>query len=69
MMKKSVRICCACRKKMLKGELTRFVWRDGAIQIDLEKKMVGRGAYCCGEKQCIESFFRQEKKWKRLFRL
>jgi predicted RNA-binding protein YlxR (DUF448 family) len=54
---------------MLKGELTRFVWRDGAVQIDLEKKMVGRGAYCCGEKQCIESFFRQEKKWKRLFRL
>jgi predicted RNA-binding protein YlxR (DUF448 family) len=54
---------------MLKVELNRFVWREGAIQIDTEQKMPGRGAYCCREKSCMESFFRQERKWKRLFRL
>jgi len=68
-MKKPVRTCCSCRKKMLKDDLIRFVWRDGSVQVDREKKMDGRGAYCCSTKLCTENFFSQQKKWKRLFRL
>ena len=69
MMRKPIRTCCSCKKKMLKDDLNRFVWREGVIQIDTEQKMSGRGAYSCREKLCMESFFRQERKWKRLFRL
>ena len=47
---------------MLKDQLNRFVWIGGAIQADTEQKMDGRGAYCCEEKLCIESFLRQEGK-------
>ncbi len=54
---------------MLKEGLSRFVWRDGTVQIDIEQKMAGRGAYCCRKERCMEAFLRQEKKWKRLFRL
>jgi predicted RNA-binding protein YlxR (DUF448 family) len=69
MTKKPVRTCCSCKKKMLKDQLNRFVWMDGAVQADPEQKMDGRGAYCCEENLCRESFLRQEGKWKRLFRL
>jgi len=54
---------------MLKDQLNRFVWFDDTVQVDTEQRLEGRGAYCCKNEQCVEMFFKQKKKWRRLFRL
>lgn len=36
---------------MFKGELIRFVFREGEIVVDPEQKLGGRGAYLC--RDCV----------------
>ncbi len=69
MKKKPVRTCCSCGKKMLKDQLGRFVWFDDTVQVDPGHILQGRGAYCCKNEQCVERFFKQKNKWRRMFRL
>lgn len=64
-----VRTCCACGRKREKVELVRFVWQHGEIITDFRKILPGRGAYCCSDEKCLAMFMKQQKKWKRIFRL
>ncbi|AGC43678.1 hypothetical protein MYSTI_02362 [Myxococcus stipitatus DSM 14675] len=44
-----VRMCVGCGSKRLQAELTRFViGPEGAIVVDRERRLPGRGAYLCG---------------------
>jgi predicted RNA-binding protein YlxR (DUF448 family) len=50
------RSCIACRDKRDKRDLIRLVCNaSGAIEIDKEKKMTGRGAYLCPVYRCWEA--------------
>lgn len=54
-----LRMCVSCRQMLPQRELIRIVCRDGSIELDLEKKKFGRGAYICADKDCMQ---RAEKK-------
>jgi predicted RNA-binding protein YlxR (DUF448 family) len=50
------RSCIACRDKKDKRDLIRLVCNEsGIIEIDKEKKKVGRGAYLCPVYGCWET--------------
>ncbi len=64
-----MRTCVSCSGIFAKSELIRYVWRvDQAVE-DPQQRAGGRGAYSCRNEGCIELFFKQRKKWRRLFRL
>ena len=49
------RTCMACRKVRPKRELIRLVRiADGSVEVDIDGKRVGRGAYLCREQECWE---------------
>ncbi|WP_136797911.1 MULTISPECIES: YlxR family protein [Desulfosediminicola] len=64
-----VRTCVACGRKDIKSNLQRFVWRGDSPIIDETGRETGRGAYCCKVERCLQRFVKQNKKWKRVFRL
>jgi uncharacterized protein len=64
-----VRTCKLCGCKAPKDVLCRFVWRDRRPVLDVNKHMVGRGAYCCDQEKCLNGFLGREKKWKIAFKL
>jgi uncharacterized protein len=47
-----IRTCAGCGRKAPKGELIRFVARDGALTPGA--KEAGRGVYTCRRLQCFE---------------
>ncbi|WP_420811265.1 DUF448 domain-containing protein [Desulfosediminicola flagellatus] len=47
----------------------RFVWHNDAPMPDKSGYKSGRGAYCCKSEKCMQKFLKQNKKWKRVFRL
>jgi len=47
------RRCVSCRKQEDKSLLLRFVFADGRIIWDRQKKLRGRGAYCHPNRECI----------------
>jgi len=49
------RSCVVCREKNDKRLLTRLVMADDKLQIDASGKMIGRGAYLCGNPGCWTS--------------
>jgi uncharacterized protein len=49
------RSCVACRHKKEKRELIRLVCNSNKVEIDLQGKMPGRGAYLCSKPECWES--------------
>ncbi len=52
----------ACRKTRPKGELLRVVRTpNGAVEVDLEGKMSGRGAYVCPTEGCFRLALKQRK--------
>lgn len=53
MAEKKQRTCIACRKIKNQDEMIRVSKFGGEIEIDNIKK-IGRGAYICKEKQCVE---------------
>ncbi|MBU1564669.1 MAG: DUF448 domain-containing protein [Proteobacteria bacterium] len=63
------RTCISCGMKRPKQELCRFVWRDEMPMQDFQQSESGRGAYCCEGERCHQAFFKERKKWKRVFRL
>ena len=52
--KPPMRRCIGCRGSYPQKELIRFVFADGGLKIDEEKKADGRGSYICRKKECFE---------------
>lgn len=49
-----MRTCIACRQEKPKREMLRIVKSaEGKIEIDFSGKLPGRGAYLCGDPQCV----------------
>lgn len=50
------RMCIACREMYPQNELIRIVRdnADGEVKFDMGKKLFGRGAYICKNKDCIQ---------------
>jgi len=48
-----IRTCAGCGRRAPKGELVRFVARDGAL-IEAERGAPGRGVYTCRRLSCFE---------------
>ena len=46
------RTCVICRIKQPKARLKRLVYTDSGIQLDVQARMVGRGAYLCHQLAC-----------------
>ena len=50
------RTCIACREKRPKNELERYVLSAvGKVIRDPEKDLPGRGAYLCGNEDCLKA--------------
>ena len=49
------RMCVACRNMINQDELLRVIKNNetGEIELDLDKKKFGRGAYVCKNEKCI----------------
>lgn len=55
-----MRQCIGCREMKPKSELVRIVRSpDGEILLDLSRKVNGRGAYFCRNRNCLETAFRK----------
>ncbi len=55
-----LRTCVFCRTEMPKKQLLRIVKSSqGEINLDLTGKMSGRGAYVCGEEECLKKMEKQ----------
>lgn len=68
-MAESIRTCLGCGKRLAKNNLLRFVLAGNEVVVDLEAKALGRGAYCCFNKECIRLFMRNKKRASRAFRV
>ncbi len=57
-----IRMCCLCKKRYVKKELTRYVFpkyeneNGKALALDLTKTMEGRGYYICMSPECQQKF-------------
>jgi predicted RNA-binding protein YlxR (DUF448 family) len=50
-----MRTCLGCRRRRAKRELVRLARRpDGIVVVDAAGTGPGRGAYVCGEPDCVE---------------
>jgi predicted RNA-binding protein YlxR (DUF448 family) len=58
-MSEPVRTCIGCRKRAVKSELVRLVWRGAAVWADLRQTEPGRGAYLHQRVQCLEAALRK----------
>lgn len=54
-MSKCSRSCVGCGDKRMSDYLLRFVRIDGKLNIDIEQRKKGRGAYCCIQLSCLQS--------------
>ena len=64
-----VRMCCMCRRRLPKAELSRYV-RDkngdpGGFAPDPAFRLPGRGLYVCGQDECRERFLRRGNRRKK----
>lgn len=57
-----IRTCVGCGQRIPKGELRRIVMVDGALRVDKEHRLPGRGAYLCPETACISSLLKKKGK-------
>lgn len=51
-----IRTCMGCGGRSPQEALTRFVARDGALQLDPARRLPGRGAYLHRAAACVEGF-------------
>ncbi len=57
------RTCIACKQKKPKRELVRVIYNpQGEVEIDLDGKKSGRGAYLCRNRPCWEFALNRDKK-------
>lgn len=53
--KQPVRTCVCCRRTFEKNKLLRVIKTpSGEIELDFGGKKDGRGAYICGDKECLK---------------
>lgn len=58
--RKPQRTCLGCRTSCDQNKLVRFVRSpEGNVLADYRKKLPGRGAYVCGNRQCLDKAARQ----------
>lgn len=57
-----IRTCVGCGQKSPKEELIRIVMIHGALSVDKEHRLPGRGAYLCPGTACINSLLRKKGK-------
>ncbi|MCU0511725.1 MAG: YlxR family protein [Anaerolineae bacterium] len=55
-----VRMCCICREKDNKRQLTRLVRTAGGVVVDPTGKLNGRGAYVCDKPECWQRAARSD---------
>lgn len=56
-----LRQCLGCREMMPKEELVRVVKNaEGEIQLDLQGKLPGRGAYLCKKERCFKKIIKSK---------
>ena len=55
-----LRTCLGCGQKGLKGDLVRIVLQDGALMVDAQGGLPGRGAYVCPREECVELLLKKE---------
>lgn len=50
-----MRMCIACRQMKPQHELIRIVheFNTGSIRLDIDKRLMGRGAYICRNSECV----------------
>jgi len=53
-MKEPTRLCTSCRSRNPKSTLIRVVKLEGTLVVDEKKRMDGRGAYICKNRECIK---------------
>lgn len=64
---KPIRTCIACRKEFEKNQLVRIVRTpEGEYMVDYSGRANGRGAYICGDKECVKKL-RKNKLLNRAF--
>lgn len=63
-----LRTCIACGLKAPQAELLRLALVKGEVRPDPKRRLGGRGAYICKNKDCVEHLARYGKK-KRVFRV
>lgn len=57
-----IRTCIGCGQKKFKFELLRIVRTpEKTVEIDLEAKKPGRGAYLCYEANCFDTVIRKKR--------
>lgn len=65
-----IRTCIGCRGKFPPKTLIRFAChRKVTLQVDLEKKLTGRGAYVCRAEACIQKAFKSPGRINSLLRV
>ena len=64
-----IRTCLGCSKKFPKERLLKFVLDNGKLQLDKRGTGLGRSAYCCDNKKCLDVFLGHKKKLSRAFRV
>lgn len=65
-----IRTCIGCRGKFPQKTLIRFACHSkGTLQVDLEKRLTGRGAYVCWAEACIQKAFKAPNRINSLLRV
>lgn len=55
----NIRTCIACGRKLSKEQLLRIAkFKDGRVEVSPRG---GRGAYICGEEECLKKAFRGDR--------
>lgn len=59
-MKEVLRMCCVCREKQNKYDMTRIVYKDGVLMIDNNKQSGGKATYVCKKDECKENLIKKK---------
>jgi predicted RNA-binding protein YlxR (DUF448 family) len=62
------RTCIGCGLVRDKGELLRFVARDGLLTLDRKGTHEGRGLYLCPLKGCVAAAYKKKNSFSRALR-
>jgi len=63
------RTCISCSGKASKKELIRYVCMNGKVIEDIDRRLPGRGIYCCANSACLKRFSKRTNKLEKVFRL
>ncbi len=62
------RTCIGCGLVREKGELLRFVTRNGLVKPDPEGMLPGRGGYLCPSTSCVDAAYKKKDPFSRALR-